>query len=131
MASKLAKRAPAPTFSKASPKLARLQATLASRAATARRVASERQGMLVSAVAAGLVGYAERKQMALPTIAGIDPALLYGGIGAFAAGTLVRGSAGRMLGQAADGALAVAAYKLGAGQPVLSGELGAQWEEIP
>ena len=107
---------------------------MAARASRARRESQERTGMVVAALAAGLWGSGDRKGLNFPTVKGVEPSLLIGGLAAFAAGNVVKGSTGKMLGDAATGVLAIAAYRYGSGTAMGSpatGGVEGDWEEIP
>jgi hypothetical protein len=78
---------------------------------------------VVAAAAAGALGYAEKTGMHLPTVMGLEPALLYGVVAAAAGHTVAKsGRVGEALRQTGAGALAVAAYKYGAGGAMRVGE---------
>lgn len=78
---------------------------------------------VVAAAAAGAIGYAEKTGMHLPTVMGLEPALLYGVVAAAAGHTVARsGRVGEALRQTGAGALAVAAYKYGAGGAMRVGD---------
>lgn len=93
--------------------------------------AREKQGDLVGHVAALGFGYSERSGMKLPTVAGIEPAALYGAVGALVVPRFVGGKAGATIEAVGNTLLDIALYKFGAGQPLLSGEDdgfgGFQW----
>ena len=69
----------------------------------------------VSAGTAYVIGSIEERSGALPTIAGIDPKLAWGGI-LTAAGYLVKGTAGEIVLSAAEGTLNAYAYQEGRGE---------------
>lgn len=124
MSTKLAKRPPV-IHRRSGPSAKALSRIAASKAsATARKSAHRvmRNGTIIGAVSAGALGYAERSGMALPTFGGIDPSLLYGGVLGVVLPMFVKGKLGTMSEQVGSGMLDVAAYKFGAGMPVLRGE---------
>jgi len=123
--SKLARRTAAPRFRRSGPgakAMARVAASKASAAARNSATRAARNGTMLGGIAAGLFGYAEKSGTALPTVAGINPSLLYGGLLGVVIPMFIKGSTGRIAEQVGSGLLDVAAYKLGAGMPVLSGE---------
>lgn len=136
MGTKLARR-PAIVIPRGpSPQLVKMRQAMAARALRARRESSSRQAMVVGAVAAALLGYADKKQVSLPTVSNVDPSLLYGGIGVLASATVVRGSAGKLLGDAGAGLLAIAAYRYASdtSQSAKKSGVGAvegEWEDVP
>lgn len=104
----------------------RFEAAVARAKSAGKRAIAARTSPLATVVTAG-AGYAfgmlEKRGTELPTVAGIMPAALYG-VGLAVAGHTVakNGRVGEALRQAGAGALAVAGYKLGTGQPFKVGE---------
>ena len=125
MPSKLARRPSRPAFRRGGIGAKALVRTAANKAASTARASAQRSvknGAIVGGVAAGLYGYAEKEQWALPTVGGINPSLLYGGVLGILVPMFVKGSVARMAEQVGSGLLDVAAYKLGSGQDVIAGE---------
>lgn len=139
MASTLARRS-APAFAPRRShaglaKYRKLKDSVARRTASARRAAADRKGTIIAAATAAGVGYAERKGYQMPTIGGVEPTLLYGGVLLALGGTVAKGNSRKALDEVASGMLAVAAYKFGSGKPVLSGDdndglEGGGWGEV-
>jgi hypothetical protein len=97
-------------------------------ASVKRRVGEQKSELLtpaVSAATAGALGYAESEKYAIPTVAGIMPAALYGAVAAVL-GTVVRqtakGTPGKAIRGLATGFVSVAAYKLGKGEKFIAEE---------
>jgi hypothetical protein len=88
--------------------------------------AKARSGTLVSAIGAAAFGALEQRT-ALPTIPGVQPALVYGGVLGLVLPMWVKGNTGKMIEQVGSGVLAVAAYKLAQSGGSLSGEYGEAW----
>jgi len=103
-------------------KLERMKLSAARARSRASRLAREKQGVIIAGVGAAAIGFAEKKGYRLPTLGGIEPTLLYGLMIAFVGPMVVKGNAGEALSDIGEGLLAVAAYKFGTGQPVLSGD---------
>lgn len=90
-------------------------------AARARQEAQQRAGSLVGIGACALVGYLE-KQGKMPSVGGFEPTLVIGlGLG-FLLPAVVKGKAGQMAAEAGAAVAGVAAYKLGAGNPIRVGD---------
>lgn len=124
MATKLARRAATPARRSNAgiyAKLAKEKASSAARVATAKAgsVAKARAGTIITAGTAAALGAAESRNMQLPTVGGIAPSLLYGVIGVLVVPMFMKGKIAQISEQFGAGALAVAAYKLGMGQPVI------------
>jgi hypothetical protein len=98
---------------RASPQIAKLKERLksASRRARAGGGSGGTDKTIFTLVGASLLAFAEAKKVELPTVAKIDPALLYGGIGALVLPRFVGGKNGARLQAVGDGLLAVAAHR--------------------
>jgi hypothetical protein len=84
----------------------------ASRVATAaKREAQLQSNVIASAAAAYALGYAKKNGMKLPTIGGIEPAILYGAILAYAGPKVAKGRNGQLVQAAGAGLLTVGAYQ--------------------
>lgn len=86
----------------------------------AREAAEERIGVVVGAVAGYGIGALEKKGTRIPTVAGIEPTLLYGGLASFGPALLgIRGRAANIIAEAGAASLGIAAYKFGLGHPMV------------
>ena len=129
MGTKLAKASQPRRSYGAAARLAKTKAQAAARVTAAKvgAYAKARQGTFIAAGTAAALGAAEKSGIALPTVGGINPYLLYGVVGVVILPMFIKGQAGRIAEQAGGGALAVAAYKIGSGQPALAGDGGFNW----
>lgn len=73
---------------------------------------AKREHTLVSTTMAAALGLAEAKGHKLPAVVGVDGTIVFGSLALMLADN-VGGGTGRMLQSAADGLLAIGAYKLG------------------
>lgn len=104
----LAKRRSMPNFRRGpSPKLVKLQSRLSSLQKRARERASGHEGVVASTLAPVVMAMAQ-KHVNLPTVAGIDKNLLYGGL-AYIVGPKLGGKTGQLVRSAGQGLLAVGA----------------------
>lgn len=99
----------------------RAHVSQAVRRATARMHQHTRTNQLIAGGAAVGLGLAERSGRQLPSVAGIQPGLLYGAVGMLAA-SFVPGKTGELVSAAAFGALLVGGYKVAAGAPIMGEE---------
>lgn len=108
-------------LTKAHERIASMQRSAAGRRLKAK--SEQIEDTVVGALAGYFYGAIERRaRTAMPTIAGLPPAFIYGVILA-AMGTGVSGRTGRWMHSTADGLLAVSAYQQGVGKGyTISGE---------
>jgi hypothetical protein len=114
----------APKFRRPSPMIAKLKDKLRS---ASRRVRSGGAGSgamadLVAMGGAAALGKLEQMGTVPARIGPVDSALVIGGLGAFVLPKMVKGKAGRLAHDATLGALCVAGYRLGSGQPLMAGD---------
>ena len=95
-----------------SPRLKKMEARIASGARRAALAARDQRRELTAIGAAGLYGLARGKAWDMPTIGGLNPALLYGVVGYLAPSIGVKGKVGETLRSAGTGLLCVAAEKI-------------------
>ena len=96
-----------------SPQIAKLKERLKSAARRARGHggASGHDKTIFTLLGAGALAFAEKRNVKLPTVANIDPALVYGAIGALILPKYIGGQNGARVQAAGDGLLAVAAHR--------------------
>lgn len=88
----------------------------------AKQAARAQQHTLVAVGSAYAIGAAEKRQMELPSIDGVDPKLLYGAA-ALAVGFVVKDQQFRRIGQSVgDGLLSIVAYNQGKGISAIGGD---------
>jgi hypothetical protein len=95
----------------------------------AANAAKARTGTIVAAVGAAAFGALEQRTQ-LPTIPGVSPALVWGGVLGLVVPMWLKGTSGKMVEQAGSGILSVAAYKLAQSGGSLAGDdsqYGAGW----
>lgn len=98
-------RRQAPVRRGPSPKLAKLEARIKAAGASARRAATRQETTVLTLGGAAAFALMQKKAT-LPTVAGLDPALLYGAA-AVALGMSMKGKNGERLRSVGDGVLAV------------------------
>ncbi len=94
-----------------SPKLAKLEARLKNATKRAGAAAKDKELGLISIGAAAGLAMLEKKGTKLPTVMGLDPALLIGGVLFLGGAKLVAGKNGKRIEAAGEGLLAVAANR--------------------
>lgn len=128
--SALARRSFAPRRSNAGAlRIAKAKAAARVAAVRAGAAAKARTGTMVSAVGAAAYGALEQR-VSLPTLPGVNPALVWGGVLGLVVPSFVKGNTGKMVEQVGSGVLAVAAYKLAQSGGSLAGDdsaYGAGW----
>lgn len=127
----------APMVSKA--KFEALKDAAKNKSKRTREVAARRAGTLVGVASAGAVGYLERTGKLPPKFTSVAALGVAGGVLAFVMPEtgMGKGKLGGMMAEAGASLLGVAAYKLGAGQPIIGeddteyagDDTEAGWEE--
>lgn len=79
-------------------------------ASAAKREAETQANVLISVASAAAMGWAKKNKVALPTVAGIEPALLYGGVLAYFGPKIAKGKQGQMVQAVGSGLLTLGAY---------------------
>jgi hypothetical protein len=93
-------------------KLIKLQSRLAAASKRAGKHVARHDDMLIGVAAAAGLGLLEKKGKKLPTVANIDPALLYGAVAYLGGRKLLGGRNGARLEAAGEALLAVAANRV-------------------
>jgi hypothetical protein len=112
-----------------SPQIAKLKDRLAAASKRARGQGGQvqKERTLITAAAAGLFALAEKKGVNIPTVAGLDPAIVIGAAATLLGPRYIGGKNGQRLQAAGDGLLALAASRAVArgGVKVSGVEIGA------
>lgn len=88
--------------------------------ARGKQAAQERMGAIIGGAAGYGVGYLEKKGTRLPTVFGLEPTLLYGGLLTFGPALLgIRGQTANMAAEGGATLLGIAGYKAGLGMPMV------------